>query len=206
MADAGPDGLDVRQVPDDHVAEHHVLLDDLVLLGRELAGLAQDVVGDPDLPDVMEQAGDAHGVDEVGLEAHPLGQEDAVARDIARVALRVAVLGVDREDQALVDVERARRRLRLGMLTGVPDRIAAAGLGFLEGQGRRRQELGHRRPMKRERADPGAHGQRQPLRGVELEGMVGERGPDALEDGAEHVDLLGRGQQEQLVRPISAED
>ena len=56
MADAGPDELDVGQVADDHVAEDDVLLDDRVLVGGELAGLAQDVVGDPDLADVMEQA------------------------------------------------------------------------------------------------------------------------------------------------------
>ena len=91
----------------------------VVFVGRQLAGLAQDMVGDADLPDVVEQSGDANGVDEVWLEAHPLGQEDAIARDVAGVALRVAVLGVDRKDQTLVDIEgacgmapprRARRR------------------------------------------------------------------------------------------------
>ena len=59
VADAGPDELDVRQVADDHVAERDVLLDDLVLVGGELARLAQDVVGDADLADVVEEAGDA---------------------------------------------------------------------------------------------------------------------------------------------------
>ena len=38
-------------------------------------------------------------------------EEDAVAGDVLGVALRVAILGVDREDQALEDVERAASRL-----------------------------------------------------------------------------------------------
>ncbi len=67
MADAGADEVDVGQVAHDQVAEADVLLDDVVLLGGQLAGLAQDAVRDADLADVVEQPGDADRLDEVGL-------------------------------------------------------------------------------------------------------------------------------------------
>ena len=50
--------LDVGQVADDHVAERDVLLDDRVLLLGQRPGLAQDLVGDADLADVVEEPGD----------------------------------------------------------------------------------------------------------------------------------------------------
>jgi len=83
MANAGPNQIHVGQVADDHVAEDHVLLDDLVFLGRQLARLAQDVVRDPDLPDVVEQTRDADRVDETGVTAGLFGQEHAVPGDVA---------------------------------------------------------------------------------------------------------------------------
>ena len=117
VADAGPDDVDVGQVADDQVAERDVLLDDRVFLGGQLAGLAQDRVRDADLADVVEQPGDPDGGDQLVRQLEPLGEEDAVAGDVLGVLLGVAILGVDREDQALEDVERAglglgRRRPR----------------------------------------------------------------------------------------------
>ena len=113
VTDPGPDDLDVGQVAHDQVAERDVLLDHVVLVRAERAGLAQDVVRDADLADVVEQTGDADGVDEVALEPETFGQEHAVAGDVLGVLLRVAVLGVDREDQPLEDVERASLRCGL---------------------------------------------------------------------------------------------
>ena len=76
-ADAGTDELHVGQVADDHVAEHDVLLDDLVFGLGQLARLAQDLVRDPDLPDVVQQTGHADVAMNRPAEAQPLGQEDA---------------------------------------------------------------------------------------------------------------------------------
>ena len=95
------------QVADDQVAERDVLLHDVVFGGGQRAGLAQDVVRDADLADVVEEAGDADGRDDVGIEAEATGQEDAVPGDVLGMLLRVAVLRVDGEDQSLEHVERA---------------------------------------------------------------------------------------------------
>ena len=58
VADAGADEVDVGQVADDRVAERDVLVDDRELRVGQLAGLAQDLVRDPDLADVVEEARD----------------------------------------------------------------------------------------------------------------------------------------------------
>ena len=55
VADAGADRVEVRQVAEDRVAEGHVLLDDVELLVGQLARLAQDLVRDADLADVVQQ-------------------------------------------------------------------------------------------------------------------------------------------------------
>ena len=106
VPDAGSHGVDVGDVADDHVAERDVLLHDLELLVGQLAGLAQHLVGDADLADVVEQARDPDRLELRGRDVDPPGEEQRVAGDVLGVALRVAVLGVDRADQALEDVER----------------------------------------------------------------------------------------------------
>ena len=63
MADAGSDGVEVREVADDHVAEGDVLLHDRVLGLGQATRLAQDGVRDADLADVVEQPGDLDGAD-----------------------------------------------------------------------------------------------------------------------------------------------
>src|SRR4029079_10085903 len=90
----------------------------------------------PDLADVVEQAGGVDGLDLLGTETQPLGEEDRVAGDILGVPLRVAVLRVDREDETLEDVEAAGGRRALGLLgRRRPYGVAATDLGLLEGRG-----------------------------------------------------------------------
>ena len=117
-----------------------------------------------------------------GAQAQAFGQEHPVPGDVLGVPLRVAVLRVDGEDQALEDVEGARPGLALARPAGEPDRVAAARLRLLEGQGRDGQERRHGVGVIRERAHAGAHGQGQALRRVELERVVDERGAHPLED------------------------
>ena len=88
----------------------------------------------------------------------------------------------------------------------IPDRVAAAGLGLLEGQRGGRQQLGHRFAMVRERADADADGQRQPFRGVELEGVVGKGGPSALEAGPSAIDSAGGREEQEFVRAVATQD
>ncbi len=129
MPDAGPDQLDVRDVADDRVAEGDVLLEDVELLGGQLAGLAQEMVGNADLADVVEKTGELNGAPQVGIETKLAGEEDGIAGHVLRVALGVSVLGVDRDDQPLQDVEAARRDLLLlGAHRRDADGVATAGL------------------------------------------------------------------------------
>ena len=114
----------------------------------QLAGLAQDRVGDADLADVVEEAGDLDRPDEVRIQVQPPGEEHAVAGDVLGVALRVAVLRVDREDEALEDVEAGRLRRRPPTpVAGDPDRVAARRLRLLEDPGDGREQ--DRRPTRR---------------------------------------------------------
>ena len=63
MADAEADEVLANQVADDRVAQGHVLLDDVVLGRGEPAGLAQDLLGDADLADVVEEPRDPDRLD-----------------------------------------------------------------------------------------------------------------------------------------------
>ena len=80
----------------------------------------------------MEQAGELDRADDLRVEPEPLGEEDRVAGDVLGVALRVAVLRVDRDDEALEDVEADVAASSSASAPGDADRVAAAGLGLLE--------------------------------------------------------------------------
>ena len=82
-----------------------MLLEHRVLVRGQLRRLAQDDVRDADLADVVEQAGELNRVLHLLVEAHASRQEDGVAGDVLRVALRVSVLCVDRDDESLEHVE-----------------------------------------------------------------------------------------------------
>ena len=84
----------------------------------------------PILPTSWSSPVTAQDADQLVVEPELLGQEDRVAGDVLRVALGVAVLRVDREDQALEDVECLALAGDLGFATGEPDRVAAARLGL----------------------------------------------------------------------------
>ena len=151
-----------------------MLLDHLVLVGRQRTRLAEDLVGDADLADVVEEAGEVDRPGEVGLDADPLGEEGGVAGDVLGMPLRVAILRVDGEDEAVEDVEATGGDRRLVRRAGQADRVAAARLSLFEGAGRRREQDGDRRAVVRIRAQAGADGDRQPLGRLELETPVGK--------------------------------
>ena len=95
--------------------------------------------------------------------------EHRVPRDVLGVALRVAVLGVDGEDQALEHVERVRRADHLGLGAGHQDRVAAPGPGLAQGDRRAGEELGHRVAVLGEPGDGAADRERQVVAVAELE-------------------------------------
>ena len=141
MADAGADLLEVGQLADDEIAERDVLLHDLVLALRERAGLAEDVVGDTDLADVVEATGAVDHRASPLVETELGGEERGVAGDILGMTARVVVLRIDRDDQPLEDVESDRllERHRIGLRDA--DAVAAAGPGLVERPRRARRSV-----------------------------------------------------------------
>ena len=183
-----------------------MLLDDLVLLRGELARLAQDVVRDADLADVVQQAGDPDGLDELGLRPSARPGRRCSGRRRPSVAWCIGPWCRPRRSGP------GRRRTCASPAPARPagpaKRIASPPLALAscEGQRGRRQELRHRLAMVRERAHADADRQREPLGCVELEGVVGERRARRLEEHAERGDLARGRDQEQLVGSVAAED
>src|SRR6185503_18418997 len=101
MTDTGSDGIKVREVADDHVAEGDVLLHDRVLALGEATRLAEDGVRDADLADVVEPPGDLDGAELFGRQADATTDERRVPRHVVGVALGVAILRIDRDDESL---------------------------------------------------------------------------------------------------------
>ena len=205
MADPGPDDVEVRDVAHDHVAEGDVLAHDRLLVGGEAARLAQDRIGDPDLADVVEQPGHADGLLELRVELEPLGDEQAVPRDVGRVTLRVAILGVDRVDQALEHVESRRR----GCLVDAPRRdeygVAPAGLRLAEGPCCRGEQHRDRRAVLGEPADPAADRDRQPLAGLELQAQGREVALDRQDHALEPAGRVAGREKQELVGARAAD-
>ena len=118
------------QVADDHVAERHVLLDDRRTRRRSAPGLAQDVVRDADLADVMEQSGHPQDAAQLRVELQPLGQEDA--RSERRPPSDAWCSGPWCRPRGSAPGRRRMSGARrcLGFATGETDRVAAARLGL----------------------------------------------------------------------------
>ncbi len=146
-----------------------------------LTRLAQHRVRDPDLAHVVEQAGGPDRGDRRVIETDPAGQKGGVAGDIVRVPFRVAVLGVDREDKSLEDVEAGLARFFGLFRPGDTDVVAAARLGRSEGRRDCCQEHRQGRRVMRVADDPGTDRDRQAVGGVDLEAPLDQPGPDLLE-------------------------
>ena len=99
-----------------------VLLEDLVLVLRELAGLVQ-VHHAADLADVVHQRGLAHDLDLISGQPEPAREVHRVARHALRVARGVAVHLVDGARQAL------DRLLEGGLEVFVEPRVLDRGRG-----------------------------------------------------------------------------
>jgi hypothetical protein len=73
--------------------------------GSEGAGLAEDLIADPNLADVMEQAGEVKVADFSAREAHFLTESDGDSGDALAMSAGVGVLRVDRGGEAADDAE-----------------------------------------------------------------------------------------------------
>ena len=119
--------LDVGQVADDQVAQRDVLLDDRRTPRRSACrACAGSRRGSPILPTSWSSPATRIVATSSGARPSRSAEEHAVASDVLGMPLRVAVLRVDGEDQALEDVEACASRARLDGRPGDPDRVAAA--------------------------------------------------------------------------------
>ena len=83
----------------------------LGLFRREPAGLAQDVLGHGDLPDVVQQRRRVERLHLAGREREPASQLERVPLHAAQVLLRALVLGLDGQGQGFRDRAVERRGL-----------------------------------------------------------------------------------------------
>src|SRR5207248_1664884 len=113
------------------------------------------------------------------------GEKDRIAGDVLRVAFRVAVLRVDREDEALQDVEALVAGALVADRPRDQDRVAAARLRLLERPGGGRQQHGYRRAVIRIRT------QTRLVPGTVPVVVVEE--PEVVDVDERHSERLGRG-------------
>ena len=163
--------------------------------------------GMPILPTSWRSAADPQVCPHLLRQAQPLGDVHRVGGDVLGVELRVVVLAVDRQDEALQHVERRVRRPRIvGPCVGDGDPVAAALLRVAERLVDRGHELGDAACMEREVRDPDADGDRQQLALGQLE--VARLEPRPGRDGrppAGHEPPRRR-DREELVGPEPGED
>ena len=182
-----------------------MLLEDVVFLGRQLAGLPEDRIGDADLADVVEEPGEMDRPHQVRIEPDAFCEKHRVASDVFGVALGVAILRVDRQHESLEDVE-SRGRWRAVVGPGHAGRVTAARLCLGDRARRGRQQHRHGIAVRGVRAEPGAHRDRKPVGGVELEAEVDERRPQALDGRLEVGDDERVRDEEELVGAVTAHD
>ena len=129
----------------------------------------------PTLPTSWSSPASRSDADLVGADPELRADEHRVPRHVLGVALGVAVLGVDGEDQALEHVEGVGRDDDLGLEAGDQDRVAAAGPGLAQRDRGVGEQLGHRVAVLGEPGDGAADRERQVVAVAEAEADVRER-------------------------------
>ena len=137
------------------------------------------------------------------VEPDALRQEDGVAGDVLGMALRVSVLRVDRDDEALEHVERAGHDALL-----LPNRrhahaVATACLRLGQRHCGRGQEIGDRCGVLRIGRDARADADREALGVAELDRFGLEAGPKPIDRVDDLVRAGARPDDEELVGPVA---
>ena len=159
----------------------------------------------PTLPTSWSSPASRSDADLLGADPELRADEHRVPRDVLGVALRVAVLRVDGEDQALEHVERVRRDHDLGLEPGDQDRVAAAGPRLAQRDRGVGEELGDRVAVLGEPGDGAADRERQVVAVAEAEADVAERAAHRLGPAFERPDRLPIDHHEELVRAVAAD-
>src|SRR5206468_3635931 len=98
MSHPGSDGLDLEGLEHPE-ADFGMPLDEVSLRSGEGAALAQDLFGQGELAEVVQDAGDADELDLLRLEVHAARDARGELADSVRVATRVGVAGIDRSGE-----------------------------------------------------------------------------------------------------------
>ena len=100
VEDPGGDGLDAERV-EHPVADLRMAPEHELLRAGQRAGLAEDLLGDGELSEVVQAAGDAHQLDLLRLEPQLLGDARGELPHDERVTARVGVPARPRRARAL---------------------------------------------------------------------------------------------------------
>ena len=117
VEDPHVDRLELQAV-EQRMPERRMGANDALLVRRQPARLLQDLVGDPDLAEVVQQTRDPDLLDELLAEPELLGDALDEARHRLRVLTRVGVLDVDGADEVLGGLETCLARRKLRQLLG----------------------------------------------------------------------------------------
>ena len=158
------DPLQVRDLTQEVRADHRVRAHLGPLLVAERRGLAEDVLRDADLSDVVEERAELHGRHLVGTEAERPRHSDGVLHRRRRAAVGVVVLRGERAEQGRDD-----RHVRLLEVRG----------GALQALVRKHQLLVARAQLRR-------------LRHIELERVPGDEQRQDEDERADHAERLVR--------------
>jgi hypothetical protein len=206
---------------EDLLTERRVLPDDLELVVRQRARLLQDLGGDPDLPDVVEERSELEPLQRLAVEPQLAADEQRHVGDPARVRRRVLVArlqcvrqGLDRRDEraleALIVLGALDRELGLLREPGEQGELPVVELTVAD----RGRERPHSVPLQPERSDddaahvplsrPRQHGEvggLQDERLASLQPLVRERARNpAFACGVELARVAERGPCDQIVR------
>ena len=96
----------------------HVALHRFPFIGIERAVLVQDRFHDSDFSNVMQHAAQPHFLDFRAFQADGFGNQDGVAGNLLRVALRELILGIDGERQRRERIHDDGRQRLEGRLPG----------------------------------------------------------------------------------------
>ncbi len=112
-----------RHSPQDAGAERGMLFDQFELLSGQGVRLAQDVIADADLTDVVEQRAKSQYVEVLGGKTHLPSDRDRDRADPLGMAGGVRVAGVERQRQRPDRADIGALRFRLGCGDGFHHRV-----------------------------------------------------------------------------------
>src|SRR6476620_1230772 len=121
VADDASHGAKTRDGAQDALADRRVLAHDLPLTLGERTGLVEDLVGNPDLADVVKERRGADTADLLAVQRQGLADPRGQVDDALRVLTRVAVALLERRGECRDHVAMSELEHRLSLLRGATE-------------------------------------------------------------------------------------